>query len=264
MIPAKIVGMDRVRRKFEIIGQAAKKPLREALTQEGRLAAISLAKSTQPYGTGSRPFNQGRYAVSRDVYKVYATPAKAFKDISDEHFAKAFWLLIKQGHTDRAMKLLQAHGRTLRSVPWMRFDAGALHRRYRNQTTGRVTAKYPLGLVTNPLQLATYVKMIQDNRVGFGKSAWADVARQLGGVRGLKAEGDITANWITRRAGKGEIIWSGPEDNLVLTMVSKVRYGDRILPERDRRIAIEIARDRLIKSMLFAARAELARIPAAA
>jgi hypothetical protein len=101
------------------------------------------------------------------------------------------------------------------------------------------------------------------NLVGYGKSAWADVARQLGGTRGLRApklpggERDITANWITRKHGPSRIDRDyGNQARPILTLTSSVRYSDQILPLAARRSAITIAHGRIIKQCAMAAKYE--------
>jgi hypothetical protein len=240
--------------------------MRDSLGQFGRLVAISCAKSTQPFGTGDKARSDGRNRVAADIYRVYTTPGKAYADIANrnEKAAKAFWSALNRGDLAKAIGILRKDGLLLRHVPIERFDSGTLHMTKRNSRTGRVAASQrPLMIVRNPRQLEAYIKKRQAN-VGFGKSAWSDIARQLGSIRGLRESGDITANWITRNGGKGTIQWMGSHEAPVLRLTSTVSYGGRILPERDRRIAIDIAYGRLLQSFRAAVRAETRKLRLAA
>lgn len=264
MITTKVVGLEKARVKIRAVGTTLRGPLQDLLRREARLTAISLAKSSQPYGTGVRAQSLGVNAVARDINRIYATPAKAFRDIRDPHFAKAFWLLLEQGHTDRAIKILRDYGRTLGNVPWIRFDGGYLHLSHRDAKTGRVgKLRVPLAIVRNPKQLETYIGRKQ-KLVGFGKSGWADVARLLGGIRGLRAEDDITANWITRNGGQGNVLIYRSGEDTVIRLTNRVRYAERILSPRDRAVAVMIARERLLESIRIAKQYELQHLRAAA
>jgi hypothetical protein len=246
--------------RIRSIGVVVQRPMRETLTQWGRLAAISCAKSTQPYGSGEAARDAGRNRVKADIYKVYATPGKAYADILNKKQAAAFWWCLKNGKPERALGILRKDGKSLRSVPFERFDGGLEHMKQRNARTGRVgTLRTPLAIITNPKQLETYVKKRQAN-VGFGKSAWSDLARQLGSIRGLKDAGDIGAGWITRNGGKGNIEWMGSKEAPLLRLTSLVRYSGLILTEPARREAIRIARERLGKSLEMAVRAETRKL----
>jgi hypothetical protein len=250
------VDITKARAKIRAIGPAAARTAREVLTQEARLVAISCAKSSQPFGTGDMSRQIGRDRVAGDIHKVYSTPGRAYKDIANEKAAKAFWWALHNGKLDKAIGILRKDGSTLNNVPIAPFDGGALHGANRNANTGRVNLRTPLQIVTDVKQLSVYVQKRQAN-VGFGKSAWANIARQLGSIRGLRTTGDITANWITRQSGPGTVAWSGNGENLVVTLTSTVRYASQILPDAARRQAVRIARDRLQKSLQMALRAEM-------
>ena len=103
--------------------------------------------------------------------------------------------------------------------------------------------------------------------VGFGKSAWAGIARKLGGIRGLRSqvllsggERDITANWIIRKTAPGFVDRNfGNPWNPTLTMRSSVNYASQILSQGDMAEAMAIARSRLTKQAEMAARYEMRR-----
>src|SRR6202049_1489365 len=203
------------------MGRGVRRTLPEVLESEGRIVAISLAKSTQPFGTGAAAQNMGERAVSRDIKKVYVTVGDVFASLPDsgEGDARQFWKLIQAG----------------------RYDAGSA-------ILSKADLRYGKSKV---------------NLVGYGKSAWAAIARELGGTRGLRGpklpsgERDITANWITRKGGSHRIARDyANQARPVLTLTSTVRYGDHILSASARSQAIRIAHERIIKQCKMAARYE--------
>ncbi|SRR6266540_83145 len=262
-VTTKITGLDKATAKIRAIGPLVKTPMRDLLGREARLVAISCAKSTQPYGTGADARDLGQKRVSADIYKVYTTPGKAFADIADKRAARGFWKAINSGNISRAQAILDKNGRTLRGVPIQSFDGGAAHKSARNRRTGRVSQKRPGMIVRSTQALKSYIAGKQD-LVGFAKSAWAGLARKLGGIRGLKESGDITANWIAGKDGPNTIDWGGDDKNPVITLTSKVRYADQVLPQAARQAAVAIARGRLVKNLEIAAKAELKKLPSAA
>lgn len=257
-VRSRINGLAAARAKILSIGTVMRRPIRSMLDQEARLVAISCAKSTQPFGAGEQARTFGRNRTAADIYKVYTTPGKAYADIAsrNENAAKAFWSALNRGDFDKALGILRKDGSLLRNVPIGIFDDGIIHKLNRDPHTGRVKLKTPRLIVRDPRSLEAYIKTRQAH-VGVGKSGWADIARKLGSIRGLRTSGDITANWITRNGGQGRIVYSGSDENPIITMTNTVNYSGQILPERDRRIAINIARNRLMKSLLTAARAEM-------
>jgi hypothetical protein len=259
---SKVRGLLSSAAKIRSIGTVVQRPIRDQLTQFGRLTAISCAKSTQPFGSGEKSRDVGRYRVAADIYKVYATIAKAFADIqkTNDRAARAFWAAVQHGDYARATGILRKDGSLLRNVPIELFDAGALHMQKRNSQTGRIAAKQrPLMIVRDKRKLEAYIKKRQAN-VGTGKSAWADIANQLGGTRGLKDSGDIGITWISHNRGRGGIQWMGTPEAPLLRITSQVSYGGRILPVGARNAAVAIARNRIVLQLQAAVRAETRRL----
>lgn len=262
-VTSKISGLDKATNKIRAIGTVLQKPARELLEREARLVAISCAKSTQPYGTGGGALDLGQKAVSADIYKVYTTPGKAFADISDADAAKGFYKALRKGDIAKARQILSRTGNQLRSVLIGNFDGGATHKSARNSTTGRVSQKRPGMIVVDTSRLKAYIEQ-KKALVGFAKSAWVNIARKLGGTRGLKETGDIGATWISRQRAPGDVSYGGDDKSPTITLTSRVKYADRVLPEAARSAAVAIARGRLAKNLEIAAKAELKKLDQAA
>jgi hypothetical protein len=251
--------------KIHALGNVLHRPLRDVLDSCARTVAINCARATQPFGTGADAQNAGTKAVARDISKVYATPGRAYEDIN-QRYKGAFWKAYKDGDFSRAQDILNANGSSLRGVPMERFDGGSAHKSARNTTTGRVRQNRPSMIITNPKALAKYVEEEQKH-VGTGKGGWADVPRAVSGhaPRGLREEGDITANWITRRAhGYGKAFRGGSDEHPTITIVNAVPYADHILSGGARRDAIRIGRERMIENLQHAVKAEWKNIRSAA
>jgi hypothetical protein len=261
----------KLRSKLQNMSKQVHRTAADVLESEGRICAVSLAKSTQPFGTGADAKDMGERAVARDIARVYATIGDVFGKLPTvgQGDARQFWKLIQLGKFDAAQQILTRFGSRFASIKIGPFDAGALHHQARNARTGRVSQTMPSLVVTNGRALQTYAQS-KINLVGFGKSAWANIAKQLGGVRGLRApklaggERDVTANWITRKGATGSIHRTGWDTARPrLTLTSNVRYADNILSQSAMRNAIRIARERIIKQIQMAAAFEMRRARAA-
>ncbi len=272
-----------LRQKMIALRVGVQKSIPELLLQEGRLAAISMSKSTVPYGTGIDAKTQGEVAVRVDIFKVYWTPGMVFKVIAANSGlyseADAFIAACegaaargrgkKKGKSRQdslavATGILKRWGGPLRNVPLRNFDNGDAHRNARN-SRGRVTQRTPSMIVLDPDKLKDYIAREQA-QVGFGKSAWAEAAQRLGGTRGLRGKGDITANWILRHHAPSIVSTSrlSDPDHPSLTIGSNVRYAAQILQPGAKNEAVRIAKERLLKQIKSAARAEARRLKMAA
>ncbi len=228
------------------MGWTLKNSLPGFMRQEARLVAVSLATETQPFGTSSNSRAVGIAATGRDIYRVYTTPGKAFKDITDPRQADSFWKAIKSNRWDRAQRILSKYGNALKSTPIQSFDGGAQHKQLRNNQGRIPPSQKPVMIVQDPTRLKTYVASEQ-KKVGFGKGGWSTCASKLGGTRGIPG-------WVSRQNAPGDVIEDYGKDISKVTLINQVPYASDILSPENKEDAISIARDKLAKSILTALR----------
>jgi len=253
--------------KLRSIQPALQRVMPDMVQRAARLAAVSCSISTQPYGSGIDAKTAGETAVASDIRKVYGTPGEIFGMIKAINPAQAqvFWKYFQAGNLKRCQGIYEATmSKGMRiNAPWGRFDGGALHKGAR-QSRGRVASKQgKLLIVTNPSALKTYIAK-KKKLVGFAKGAWAQMARQLGGTRGLRSQAsiadethDITASWILRhRNAPNRVMRSEGKTSAYVLATSLVDYADDTLPLSERKNAEYIARIRLKKNIMIAARYE--------
>ncbi len=258
------VNINRAELKLKAIAEVLHRPLRDVLESGARVVAIQCARTAQPFGTGNEAQQSGKKAVLRDILTVYALARDAYEDISLIGAKKSFWRAYKAGEFDVAERFLNDFGRNLQGVPLEKFDDGAAHKSARSNTTGRVPKGKPKMVVTNPNALFRYIEKVQKN-VGFGKGGFADIARALGkNPRGLRQEGDITANWITRHTGFGKFHAGGTDDNPSIVIENSVPYADHILTGGARSDALRIGRERMLENLSIAVKAEMKTLRSAA
>lgn len=237
------VNFEKGRAKFRDIRTRAKERGRNSVKSWARLAAIECAKLAAPRGTGADAQNQGEAAVARDIYRVYGSAGSAHHLLPV--FQQAlFWRNFKAGNFTDAENRLRNYGLNVQP-----FDGGAAHKAARNKR-GRVSQHSPSYFIIRPNErrkLEKYIKEEQSH-VGTGKGGWADAARQIGSIRGLRADGDITANWILRKShGLGFVRYGGTDINPTVTIGNSVVYAAYILDDKGKRLARFIAKERVIK-----------------
>lgn len=214
------------------------------MRQAGRLCAVSLAFQTQPFGDDEKSEALGKVATTRDIYRVYATPGKAYDDIQDKGAAAGFWKAVKTSAWDRAAKIINREGSRLRGTLIDNFDGGVQHRQLRNNQ-GRIPASQkPVMIVKNPQSLKSYVAT-EMGKVGQGKGGWATCARILGGIRGVP-------RWIAKHNSPGNVIENYGSERTSITLINQVPYASEILSPSGKAEAVSIAGQRLLKSIQIA------------
>lgn len=234
------------------------------IERSARLAAISCAYSTQPYGTDAQAKTTVEKAVVSGIRKIYFTARSVYGAMVQKNpkQAAAFYSAIKRRDIKKAEGIMRGSGiDILYDLPLIPFDGGTLHKKLRDPVTGRVAKNtQPQCVVIDSKALDAYIQL-EKNMAGFGKGAWANLARELGSIRGLKTPGlqedgskQISAGWITRHRDAPFFITRNyaNRDKPVIILISKVRYASEVLPEKDRRQAEFIAMERLLKNLKIA------------
>ncbi len=249
-------------RKMRALGNVMQRPLRDVLDSGGRTLAISLTKSTQPDGTGNDAKTEGEKAVARDILRVYGNAGGAYERINPR-LRGAFWKHYKSGDFDKAERVAHDAG-----VPVADFDGGAAHKSERRSRRPVVLTRTPRLFIIKPSERKKLERYIQfhQREVGTAKGGWVDCVRVLGGTpRGLRQEGDITANWITRKGrGRGHATRSGSEFDPRLRITNRIPYIDQLLSSSAKRYAEGIAHRRMIQNLEYAVKAEARKLKSAA
>lgn len=231
---------------FKKMGWTLKNSVPGYLRQEARLVAVSLAIQTQPFGDSATSQAIGQVAVSRDIYRVYATPGTVYKDIIDPGAAAGFWKAVKTSAWDRATRIIQRASANFKSTPIQQFDGGSSHQNLRNNQGRIPQSQKPAMIVTNPTAIKTYITAEQ-KKVGFGKGGWSACARALGGTRGIPG-------WVSRQDSPGTVVENYKAERSSVVMTNEVPYASEILSPSQKQEAINVALDRLRKSILVALR----------
>ncbi len=227
------------------------------MRQAGRLCAVSLAFQAQPFGDDEKAEALGKVATTRDIYRVYATPGKAFADLPTEikkskkkggessfNPQKAFWNSVKTSKWANAQSLITRFANTFKSTPIQAFDGGAQHRQLRNNQGRIPPSQKPVMIVKDAQKLKSYV-VAEIKKVGFGKGGWAACARALGGTRGIPG-------WISRQNSPGTVVENYGATVMSITMTNQVPYASAILSPAQKQEAVRIAMEKLRTSIIIA------------
>jgi hypothetical protein len=209
----------------------------QVLEQGARVAAVSLARSTQPYGDGDTARHQGENAVARDYKKAVARVGDAFVAIKevDKDLANAFWKAVTGRKWARAQEILNKSGCRLAGVPIVAEVDDSKRQMLRRN--GRVKSGPTQIARTTRLQNRGIKQAQRDT--GKGKGGWASCARILGNTRGIPA-------WVTRHAqGRGAVIRNYNKGRSSITLRNNVKYSNQILRPSEKARAMRIATERM-------------------
>jgi hypothetical protein len=217
--------------------------LPEQLRRAGRLVAVSLATSTQPYGDNDAARILGEKATARDIHRVYATPAQVYSAIGDQKIAAGFWKAVSAGAWSKAQAIINKFCPAFAGVPIGKALDPSLHRGARDRR-GRISEKQRPLQIVSPGQLKGYTNQ-EVGKVGLGKSGWAICAKILGGTRGIP-------QWVTRhnKISSGTVIEDRNPTHPTITLRNELSYAEQILSEADKAEAVQIGMERLAKALI--------------
>lgn len=254
MIKLSLSNQDVVARSVADFARITGRTLADEIVALARLAAVQLARRTQPFGDGKAAKDTGEKRVAEDISRVFLTPASAFSflDEKDPNIASAFWRAYRNPDswaTDISGPFI-SYGITVSDVPdpqihrAARTKNGGVHKNYRARQ-----------LVLQEEKLAGYIAQ-KKKMVGFAKSGWAKAADDCGGHRGILA-------WASSRH-KGShgsaLIDRNPFAPKVL-LENHVTYVSDILPDNEAQKAVADAYENSLKKILMAVKKSIRSHP---
>jgi hypothetical protein len=228
-----------------------------------RLACVQLANNTQSFT--SKP-DKGPAALLSQTKTVSFDIKKVIKDKESlrDRFEKS---IQKQDIRDRLVKVLNAGrydilAKIMSNVGMIHSEsdfnqiagsssAGPIHKQYIRSNGKRKGRTYsPPGKVFfSTGDLEGYITEVS-KRIGYAKGGWAGCAREIGGISGDGARG-IPA-YAKRHNGKNFSVTdrSSDKDEPHFTMTNSTPYIRKLLDTGSELTAMNIARERMIKSII--------------
>lgn len=207
------------------------KNVRSLISSSGRVPG--LVQVTPPHSEGIRgqaAKKQGENAVARDIWKVYATPGKIYKLITeqaDEKTAKRWYALFKRAPREALGWLQNSAPLSIRQMT-IGWDDGAAHEKARRKN-GRVYLKTPKVIVLKgTTQISRYIKQRQ-KRVGLLAAAIPSAAGtrygKLGGVPAWISRHSSRYGYVKdKRSGSRRTITLGLRNSAIKDMQRRFSY----------------------------------------
>jgi len=221
--------------------------------RHARLLAVHLANRTQPFSVGANSKNAkklGQNAVANDLSKVFRTKMTlqaVIDKTQDEKLRERLQKLLIKGDSRKVGEVLKSVGMIKDYEIIAKSGIAAKHKQQRSPRTGRTwSPRNSMNITTSGLQ--TYANEIM-RRVGFSKSAWAECAERIGGVKGDPTRGIPAFAKSKDNIAKGVIIDGTKSSNPFITMTSNIPWASRILPK----IQIQGAQDIVRLKMMWQA-----------
>jgi hypothetical protein len=224
----------------------------ELVRKYSRIACVELANRTQPFSVGGAAANAkklGEEATSKGINTVIAGKEwmRYFADRSDnESIRERLQSLAAANDVRGFAAFLRSVGMNVPVEVISSGEIGKVHNNNRNKRTGRTFKRIDKIYLTKS-GLDSYVKKVV-RRVGLSKSGWADAARKIGGVKGDGARGIPAFAKAKRHKSAGGITdRTKDKSNPRVDMQNDTPWVSRICPRSEQLIALQIARDKMIK-----------------
>ena len=226
--------------------------------QHARLLAVELANRTQPFSVsasgqkisdaGKDASNKGKFAVKVGVTNVFRsrqTLQTVVDKTQNESLKNRLQNLINAGKNKKIGEVFKSVGMINEYELVSKSGLAPIHKSHRSPRSGRTwSPKKTMYIATSGLP--KYIKEVQ-KRVGYSKSAWADCARQIGGLKGDGARGIPAFAKSKNHKSAGRIVNGISSSNPFITMSSDIEWASRVLPNSQIIVAHHVVRNKMIK-----------------
>lgn len=225
-----------------------------------RLACVQLANRTQAFTTGPSDgpaaLDRQSKTVSFDIKKVIkdkeSLRERFEKSVQDEKIRDRLVKVLNAGRYDILAKIMVNIGMIHSESDFIKIagvsSAKTAHTQHINRKSGRTNSP-PGKVYLSTGQLESYIEDVS-KRIGYAKGGWAGCAREIGGISGDGARG-IPA-YAKRHKGKNFSVSdrSSDKDEPYFTMTNSTPYIRKLLDTGSELTAMNIARERMIKSII--------------
>jgi len=213
--------------------------------------AVELANRSQPFTVGGNSKNAkklGQNAVANDLSKVFRTKMTlqaVIDKTQNEKLRDRLQKLLLKGDNMKVGEVLKSVGMIKDYEIIAKSGLAAKHKQQRSPRSGRTwSPRNSMNISTSGLQ--TYANEIM-RRVGFSKSAWAECAERIGGVKGDPTRGIPAFAKSKDNIAKGVIYDGIKSRNPFIRMESRLPWASKILRMQEIKFAHVIVRDKMIK-----------------
>lgn len=243
-----------VERSVQDFARITGRSLVDEIIALARLAAVQLARRTQPFGDTRAAQQTGETRIGKDINRVFTTAPTVFAQLDEKDPAEAnlFWQAYRAQDLGSMAEILQYNNIDLAVAA---APDPALHTAARTKNGGVHKNYRARQLVTHEGKLNAYVAK-KKKMSGFAKSGWAKAADACGGHRGIMA-------WASSRH-KGSHGSAQIDRDLFrpkVTLQNHVTYVTDILPEAQQNKAIADAYENSLKRIMLMVKKSLRNFP---
>jgi hypothetical protein len=220
--------------------------------RHARLLAVELANRSQPFSVGSTRSNAkklGQNAVNNDLSKVFRNKG-SLQGVVDktvnETLKKKLQKTLDSGNNQKIGEIFKAVGMVNEFELIAKSGLKEIHKNQRSPRSGRTWSPKKTMYIATGQSLSAYTKEVQ-KRVGFSKSAWAECAEYIGGVKGDATRGIPAWAKSKDNIAKGVIQDGTKSRNPFIRMESRLPWASKILPVSEIKHAHHIVREKMIK-----------------
>jgi hypothetical protein len=222
--------------------------------RHARLLAVHLANRSQPFSVGDKSKGAkqlGQNAVNNDLTKVFRNKSSlqgVVDKTQNESLKKRLQKTLDSGNNQKIGEIFKAVGMINEFELIAKSGLKEKHKSQRSPRSGKTWSPKKTMYIATGQSLSAYTKEVQ-KRVGFSKSAWAECAERIGGVKGNPTRGIPAFAKSKDNIAKGVIVDGTKSSNPFITMTSNIPWASRILPK----IQIQGAQDIVRLKMMWQA-----------
>jgi hypothetical protein len=220
--------------------------------RHARLLAVELANRSQPFSVGGKSKGAkqlGQNAVNNDLSKVFRNKS-SLQGIVDktqnESIKKRLQKTLDSGNNRKIGEIFKSVGMINEFELIAKSGLKEKHKSQRSPRSGRTWSPKKIMYIATGQSLSAYTKEVQ-KRVGFSKSAWAECAEYIGGVKGNPTRGIPAFAKSKDNIAKGVIQDGIKSRNPFIRMESRLPWASKILPISEIKHAHHIVRENMIK-----------------
>jgi len=220
--------------------------------RHARLLAVELANRSQPFSVGATSKSarkDGQNAVSNDLSKVFRNKGSlqgVVDKTQSESLKKKLQKALDSGNNRKIGEIFKSVGMVNEFELVAKSGLAEKHKAHRSPRSGRTWSPKKNLFIATGQSLSSYTKEIQ-KRVGMSKSAWAECAEYIGGVKGDPQRGIPAFARNKDNKVKGVIQDGIKSRNPFIRMESRLPWASRILPNSEIKMAHHIVREKMIK-----------------
>ena len=220
--------------------------------RHARLLAVELANRSQPFSFGATRKNAkqlGQNAVNNDLTKVFRNKASLQEVVNktkNDSIKKRLQKELDSGNNRKIGEIFKAVGMINEFELLAKSGLKEKHKLHRSPISGRTWSPKKTMYIATGQSLSSYTKEVQ-KRVGFSKSAWAECAERIGGVKGDPTRGIPAFAKSKDNIAKGVIVDGIKSRNPFITMQSRLPWASKILPIIEIKMAHKIVREKMMK-----------------